>query len=77
MRPTARYGQQPSPREAQVAISMLFGHSAAETAAELGISRKTVFCYRERLYAKFGAHSAAGLAAILIACPMPQREAAE
>jgi two-component system response regulator FixJ len=52
---TSDLGEPPTPRETQVAIALLFGHSAKQTAAELGISAATVECHRERLYAKFGA----------------------
>jgi DNA-binding CsgD family transcriptional regulator len=80
----ARLGAEPSPRETQVAIALLFGHSIAETAAELRISTDMVDYHRERLFAKFGAHSVGSFAAILTgtaerlpACLMPPSEAAE
>jgi DNA-binding NarL/FixJ family response regulator len=59
-------GDTPTPRETQVAIALLFGHSVKVTAAELGLRPATVNCHRESLYHKFGARGAGQLAAILL-----------
>jgi DNA-binding CsgD family transcriptional regulator len=59
-------GDAPTPRETQVAIALLFGHSVIETAAELGMRPATVACHRERLHAKYGTHGVADLAAALM-----------
>jgi DNA-binding CsgD family transcriptional regulator len=61
-----RLGDSPTRRESQVAIALLFGHSAAQTAAELRMSVSTVECHRERLYRKFGAHRMGDLVRILM-----------
>lgn len=55
-----------TPRETQVAIATLFGHSAKQTAIELGMSHATVECHRERLYAKFGARRLGDFVRILM-----------
>lgn len=62
----ADIGEAPSPRETQVAIALLFGHTVEETAAELGCKPSTVSCHRERLYQKFGARGLGDLVRILI-----------
>jgi DNA-binding CsgD family transcriptional regulator len=65
----ANVGDDPTPRETQVAIALLFGHSVGETAAELGMRPATVSCHRERLYLKYGVERASELAAILMHQP--------
>lgn len=62
-------GDAPTPRETQVAIALLFGHTVNETAAELGMRPGTVACHRERLHAKYGTHGVADLAATLMRQP--------
>lgn len=69
----ADIGDAPTPRETQVAIALLFGHSVEATAAQLGIRPATVSCHRERLYIKFGASRASDLAAILMRCIAPRQ----
>lgn len=58
-------GDAPTPRETQVAIALLFGHTAEETARELRMGLQTVNMHRYRLYRKFDAEGAGELAAIL------------
>ena len=70
---TANIGQRPTPRETQVAIALMFGHSAKQTAKELGMSPATVECHRERLYAKFGARRLGDFVRILMHAPDPPR----
>lgn len=56
----------PTPRETQVAIATLFGHSAKQTAIEPRMKLATVECHRERLYAKFGARRLGDFVRILM-----------
>lgn len=62
----AELGAEPSRRESQVAIAMLFGRNREQTAADLFIEPCTVDVYRGRLYAKFGARNSNDLVRILM-----------
>jgi len=56
-----RYGQPITRREAQVAIQILFGHTRAEIAQDLGLTLKTVDFYRSQLFHKYGVFNCFGL----------------
>lgn len=58
-------GDEPTPAETKVAIALLFGHTAEQTARELRMGLQTVNMHRYRLYCKFDAEGAGELAAIL------------
>jgi len=53
-------------REHAVLVALSRGQSAAEAAAELGISRKTVAVHKRNLYAKLGARSQAEAVAVAL-----------
>jgi DNA-binding NarL/FixJ family response regulator len=50
-----------SPRETEVVRLIALGHTSAEIAATLGVSRRTVETQRARIYEKLGVTSRAGL----------------
>lgn len=60
---------QPSRRESQVAICILFGRTSREIAAELRITRKCVHFYTGQLFRKFGAHNRHHLVATMMRQP--------
>lgn len=62
----AAYGAALSPRETQVAIAILFGHTRAQMAREFHISLGTLNTHRYNLFAKFGVHNGLGLARLLM-----------
>lgn len=62
----ASYGEPPTPRETQVAIAMLFKHSAKVIARELQLSPQAVRRCRMRLYRKYGVRNARDLVRILM-----------
>jgi FixJ family two-component response regulator len=50
------FGTPLTPRETQVAIAMLFGHSCKTIGRELGIQTRTIETHRANIMAKYGAH---------------------
>jgi DNA-binding NarL/FixJ family response regulator len=55
-----------TPREREVLTALSRGRSAAETAAELGISAKTVDVHKRNLYAKLGVRSQSEAVAVAL-----------
>ena len=53
-------------REHQVGFCILFGRTSKQTAALLGISLRTVDCYRQRLLRKFGVATSPKLVCMLL-----------
>ena len=64
--PSAQFGDQPSRREAQVAIEILFGHTRNEQARHLNISIRTLDYYHSRLFRKYGVHNCFGLVCAML-----------
>jgi two-component system nitrate/nitrite response regulator NarL len=55
-----------TPREKDVLRHLMIGHSAAETAAILGISSRTAELHRENIRTKFGVHSSLQLVRLMV-----------
>jgi len=62
----ARAGIRLSPRQAEVALLILRGHSSVSIGLRLGISPQTVKVFRKQLYRKCGISSQAELFALLV-----------
>ena len=60
------HGVQLSPRQAEVALYILRGHSSQSIGKALGISGQTVKVFRRQLYAKCAVSSQAQLFALLL-----------
>lgn len=62
----ARHGVHLSPRQAEVALLILRGHSTASIALRLDLSPQTVKVFRKQLYGRCGISSQAELFALLV-----------
>ena len=62
----AQHGIALSPRQAEVALMILRGHSTVSIGLRLGISAQTVKVFRKQLYARCGITSQAELFALLV-----------
>jgi DNA-binding CsgD family transcriptional regulator len=62
----ARHGISLSPRQAEVALLILRGHSTVSIGLRLGVSPQTVKVFRKQLYARCGISSQAELFALML-----------
>lgn len=62
----ARHGISLSPRQAEVALKILRGHSTVSIGLRLGVSPQTVKVFRKQLYARCGISSQAELFALML-----------
>ncbi len=59
-----------SPRERQIIIMVVNGHSSAKIGQKLHLSPKTVATYRSRLMAKLGVNDVTGLVRLAVRCKL-------
>lgn len=59
-----------SPRESQIIIMVVNGHSSAEIGQKLHLSPKTVATYRSRLMTKLGVSDVTGLVRLAVRCKL-------
>ncbi len=63
---TQEHGVSLSPRQAEIALLILRGHSSVSIGLRLGISAQTVKVFRKQLYRKCGISSQAELFSLLM-----------